>query len=244
MSRGADQQNAFALSFNGVESSNVVSDSLQIKGMDQAIAPKTGHSGELVYVLVDDVHQELTDTGIFGFYNTQVGDERSAVTLRFQLTFASAVSTSILGAAPYNPFIFSSLYRGRDIHLRNKPPTDRANTALLGIGDDYSNPADNRYYRTIDNLPWALDINGEWKHPLERVDILEAYPVMSTWVESAGSSNQNWYQIPVYGKCWKCNQVKTRSSSLRLLLRSPLCKCIRIMRPKHFKLTKSAVIYR
>jgi len=205
VSRGADQHNSFALSFSGVESSDVASNNLQINGVIQSIEPETGHSGELVYVLVDDVHNHLPATGEYRFFNTQTGDERSVATLSFNLSFTSAVPTETLGVAPYNPFIFSHFYRGREIHLRNKPPTDLANETLFNSGDDYYNPADNSYYRTIDNLPWALDISGEWKQPLEQLDILEAYPTMSTWIESSGSSNQNWHQLPVNGKCWKCN---------------------------------------
>ncbi len=205
VSRGADQHSAFALSFNGVDSSNVASNNLQVNSINRPITPEAGHTGELVYVLINDAHQELPSSNIFDFYNTQNGDERSIASLQFNLSFTSTVPLTSLGAAPYNPFIFSSFYRGREIHLRNKPPTDLANTSIFNSDDDYYNPANGSYYRTSDNLPWALDISGEWKHPLERRDILEAYPNMSTWIETSGNSNQNWHQLPVGGKCWKCN---------------------------------------
>ncbi len=74
--------------------------------------------------------------------------------------------------------------------------TDLADPELFGLHDDTSNIATSRYYKTATNLPWALEVGTEWLHPLERVDILDAYPLFQDWVESGGVNNTDWY-LPV-----------------------------------------------
>jgi LruC domain-containing protein len=205
VSRGGDQNSAFAISFPGTDDGNVESNKLIINGIATTISPEEGHTGELVYTLINDSKATLPADTDFRFYNTEIADERAIAQLNFDISFTEAVATSSIGIAPYNPFIFSSQYRGREIHLRNKPPTDLADERIFHTGDDASIPDTGSYYRTIDNLPWAIDISGEWKHPLEKVDVLQSYPKMSEWIESLGVSAQNWHLHPSSGRCWKCN---------------------------------------
>ena len=204
VARGGDQASGFAISLAGVDSGDVDSVTLTINGLQQSISAEAGHSGELIYVLIDNTLETLPGNGVFGFYNTQDSDERNAVPIRLDVSFKEAVPVAALGLPPYNPFIFASDYRGREIHLRNQPPTDLADVRIFSTGDDVSVAENGHYYRTSDNLPWALDINGTWKHPLERIDILVSYPDMPDWVESSGTVNMNWYLSPRAGKCWKC----------------------------------------
>ena len=108
-------------------------------------------------------------------------------------------------SAPYNPFIFASPYWGRDehfsetpgrsleVHLADMPNTDLADASLFGQFDDTSDPAVGRYYKTVGHLPWAIEVGTDWNHPLERVDVLDAYPMFKDWVESGGTLNTEWY---------------------------------------------------
>jgi hypothetical protein len=54
-------------------------------------------------------------------------------------------------------------------------------------------PENIRYYKTSNNLPWALDISGKFDYPIERVPIIEAYLHFASWAESSGSLYPSWY---------------------------------------------------
>ena len=45
-------------------------------------------------------------------------------------------------------------------------------------------------------MPWAIEIPTLWCHPYERVDLLEAYPDFSGFIQSEGEENSTWYTLP------------------------------------------------
>jgi LruC domain-containing protein len=204
VSRGASRANGFAISFAGTTNANVETNSLTIANQGQLISPESGHNSALVYVLVNNLNNTLPPSGSFSFYNTEIGDQRAAVPMTFSVSFTNAIHPASLGPAPFNPFIFATFERGIEIHLPDKPPTALANTGMLGQSDDSSSPASGRYYRTSTNLPWAMNISKKWLHPLERIDVLQAYPTMENWAESGGLNSIKWYNNPVSAKCWTC----------------------------------------
>ena len=110
------------------------------------------------------------------------------------ITFTKPKASLI--APPYNPFIFSSINRGKETHMVDMPPTALADPNLFGTGDDTSDPSNGRYYRTASNLPWVLDVPDTWVYPSEKQDITNAYGYFSTWAESNGGSNTDWYLNP------------------------------------------------
>jgi len=164
---------------------------------------ETGQS-EAVIKISDDLWGNVDSS--CRFYRTDAACTE-AIEFGFEVSvnFVTPVATS---AMPYNPFIFASPYWGRgenfaenpgrslEIHLVDKPITDLADSGLFGLYDDTSNIASSRYYKTATNLPWALEVGTEWVHPLEKVDILVAYPLFKDWVESGGVNNTDWY-LPV-----------------------------------------------
>jgi len=93
----------------------------------------------------------------------------------------------------YNPFIFVNQNRKKEVHLPDFPNTDLADVSYFGQSQDDSKPGSGRYYKTKNNLPWALDIPYEWKYPIEKVDITKAYYYFSRWAESGGIENPDWY---------------------------------------------------
>ena len=141
----------------------------------------------------------MTKTGLkwpCGFFNTVNKCPRSEpVLLVADIHFQRPLSRAQLGTAPYNPFIYPNRYagRGQEIHLVDHPPTAKVNPGLFGTGDDRSIPAQGRYYRTADNLPWALDVPETWRHPAEWNDVTNAYPDFATWTSSSGVTASNWY---------------------------------------------------
>lgn len=107
---------------------------------------------------------------------------------------------------PYNPFIFidSDKERGKEVHLVNYPPTDKADMSLFGTGKDLSRPDENLYYVSVDMMPFAINmpISDEIQRELieklkdpknekTRIDVL--YPRFASWVKSNGKKDKDWY---------------------------------------------------
>lgn len=94
----------------------------------------------------------------------------------------------------WNPFIIVNNERGKEVHLPDYPPTDMADLSIFGTYDDNSNPGTGRYYKTANNLPWAIHVVEEFDWPLEKVSIVEAYRHFFDWAKSAGDEYENWYK--------------------------------------------------
>jgi LruC domain-containing protein len=83
--------------------------------------------------------------------------------------------------------------RGYEIHLPNKPPTDLADPTLFGTEHDTSNPAQGRYYKTANNLPFALHLPTPFDYPVERSPVNQAYLLFNEWATSGGVLNPDWF---------------------------------------------------
>jgi LruC domain-containing protein len=195
--RGAGNHNGFGLRLPGVSAGQVQAATLQV-GTAAATAVTSESASEAVFRLFDDA-QPLTPspTGCL-FFRTEpgcLGVDPPA--FRLFVTFQAAVAPAILGKYPYDPFLFRSSQRGLEVHLPDHAATSLADASLLGSGQDTSDAAGGRWYKTSRNLPWALHIPGTWKHPLEKTEILQAYPDFAPWAQSGGASNPSWYILNV-----------------------------------------------
>jgi len=121
-------------------------------------------------------------------------------TIRITMMFSPGTySLSDLDIGSFNPFIILHGDRGKEVHLPNYAPTTLANPAFFGNGDDSSNPGQGRYYKTSNNLPWAINIYSNFDYARESADILSAYLNMAQWATSNGVSYPNWYlNLPGY----------------------------------------------
>jgi len=91
----------------------------------------------------------------------------------------------------FNPFMFINKVRGNEVHLPNYPPTQLANTANFGTFDDHSQAGS--YYKTIGNLPWAINISSSFEYTLEKAIITSGHLKFKEWAESAGVNFPDWY---------------------------------------------------
>jgi len=145
-------------------------------------------------ILTDNVFAQLPFPGGGTGVNTTPGQLYvKPDTMDIHVTLVQAVPLAQAGTPPYNPFLIVNKIRGREIHLPDFPPTSLADQALFGTENDNSEPANNRYYKTSNNLPWALDISGNFDYPIERVPIIEAYLHFAAWAESSGIIYPAWY---------------------------------------------------
>lgn len=118
-----------------------------------------------------------------------------STTFTITIDFTSPVSSSLV-IPPYNPFIVSSgdgNARGVEVHLPNKIPTNLADKSLLGTANDASNPQKNIYYISNENYMFALNLPVIFDYPDEFQSLENAYPRFRKWVDSKGTTDQDWY---------------------------------------------------
>ncbi len=118
---------------------------------------------------------------------------REPDTLNVKVEMKNPVSTQIVGMAPYNPFLIVDGMRDREVHLPGDEPTDLADPNYFGTMEDDSQPSTNRYYKTANNLPWAIDIPAPYQYPIEKTAIIDAYTHFVEWAESGGQQYDDWY---------------------------------------------------
>lgn len=123
------------------------------------------------------------------YTNTGTGADATPEVFTFTITFASGTGTNIIP----DFYIFRTQERGREIHLDGFSGTAAADTKFYGTADDV-----NGTYKTAAGLPWALEVTSynTFQHPLEKVDILVAYPQFQSWAESGGTLNLDWFLSP------------------------------------------------
>ncbi|MDD4087350.1 MAG: LruC domain-containing protein, partial [Bacteroidales bacterium] len=94
----------------------------------------------------------------------------------------------------WNPFIIVNNDRGREIHLADHAPTDLVDVSVFGSYEDSTDPSTGRYYKTSNNLPWAIHIIQEFVWPQEKISIVEAYHHFFEWANSSGTEFDDWYE--------------------------------------------------
>ncbi|MEQ8237944.1 MAG: LruC domain-containing protein [Cyclobacteriaceae bacterium] len=165
---------------------NIVS--LNDKGLEM------GHSDGAVIMVFDDAFDNVSGASAGWFINTQneaplaTGNEIEVV-----IEFTEPIDQSLIGLPPFNPFIFIGGDRGREVHLPDFAPTELADDTFFNTFHDNSDLALAKYYREINNMPWALNIIHDFRQPLEKTRIDEAYTKFRNWGESKGTIYKDWY---------------------------------------------------
>lgn len=99
----------------------------------------------------------------------------------------------ILKDPPYNPFLIKNMDRGVEIHMPDFIPTSLANPLYFSSGEDDSDPAEGRYYKTVNNLLWATNISEKYDYTYETIAILYGYNNFAEWCQASGNSYPDWY---------------------------------------------------
>jgi len=142
----------------------------------------------------NDILPRLNDVN--PFINTArppTGYKLPPYAFNIDLTFQTPVTRAALGTAPYNPFLVLEQDRKREVHLIDLPPTEKANMALFGTQDDRSKPAEKKFYRDKNGMPWALNLPVEWDYPFERTSVNQTYLKFKDWAQSGGTSSTDWF---------------------------------------------------
>lgn len=126
------------------------------------------------------------------------------VTLNVKLAFINdagqpapggTLDGNLLTPDVFNFYIVTNQTRGREIHLADRMPTDLADETLLGTEDDDSGPNGTgyKYYKTDNNLPWAIQVVEGFAYPTEKSPVNEAYLNFVNWAASNGTTNMEWF---------------------------------------------------
>ncbi len=199
---GSENHDGLALQLPGISPAVVQTALLSID--DGTAVPLTPEAGQanLVYKVFTDQGDYVNQTRTCLYFNTEAGCyESAAPTFELRITFKTAQAPTTLGAPPWDPFLFRTNARGHEIHLPGHAPTSLADMTLFGTGDDNSSAATGNWYKSVCNLPFALDIPSEWAWPLEGAELSAAYPNFLDWVQSSGAVSMDWYktgEVPQY----------------------------------------------
>ena len=87
----------------------------------------------------------------------------------------------------------TGLRRGHEVHLPDMEGTNLADISLYNTQSDDTNPEIGKYYKTTNNLPWALNFSAGFAYPKETVSLQEAYNYFQEWVLSSGLDYPDWY---------------------------------------------------
>lgn len=194
---GASIKNGFGFQINALTPNQISSVSGQsISGtyINRNANGTEANQSKAVIIVMDDVNTVLHRAGGSMFNTVDNGYTGTADAVKINIVLAVPLPINTLGTAPFNPFLIKALDRSLEIHLSNQVPTNLANTAIFGTFNDASSPSSGQYYKTIKNLPWAINIPEPFNYTFEGVQILEGHLRFGEWAESAGVSYPDWYQ--------------------------------------------------
>ncbi|MCF8232876.1 MAG: LruC domain-containing protein [Bacteroidales bacterium] len=194
---GAAHHNGFGFEMNvnpsqiaSVEGTAVNSDYINLAGNGLE-----ANQQNAVVIVFDDAYDILDSPG--GGIGVNTEPDAPYVepdTINISIDFNTPEAITSLQTPPYNPFIISDKRRGYEIHLPDREPTDLIDSDLLGDLHDDSNPAENRYFKTQENLPWGINIAEPFDYPVEKVEILNAHLKFAEWAQSGGTAFPDWYK--------------------------------------------------
>ncbi len=200
---GGSFRNGFALSLDHLDPSVIhsVNGCVISPATYVSMAPNGTEAGtpNAVVVLWDDAETLINRTK-GSFFNTEVKyPSGHSDPHNISVHFRNPQSRFDVGLPPYNHFLIRNKDRGHEIHLPNQKPTSKANTSLFGTGNDDTSPSMAKYYKSENNLPWAIFIGEHFDYPIERADVIHVHLKFADWARSGGSVYYNWYHdLPGY----------------------------------------------
>jgi LruC domain-containing protein len=145
-------------------------------------------------VVFDDAQKVLPSPGGSGSNtipaNPRVAPDTTSVTVTFSRVSGQKTA---LADVTFNPYIIIDQTRGKELHLPNYIPSSKVNTSFFGQMQDDTKPGSNKYYKTINNLPWALNVSSSIPYTHTTNDFVTAYLKFAEWAQSSGTLYTDWY---------------------------------------------------
>ncbi|MEI6455652.1 MAG: LruC domain-containing protein [bacterium] len=201
---GASQSNGFGFQLPGA---GLQQSDIQVEGYQKmenfiVLNPNGTEAGqEKITIIAFDNVNKIMHPVSGSFVNTEPGSPYiDPDTITISMIFSpNKYTISDIGLADFNPFLIVNMDRGKEVHLPDFPPTSLANTAYFRTAQDDSDPATGKYYKTANNLPWAIRISSSFSYTFENKEITSAYLMFAPWAESSGTLYPDWYlDVPGY----------------------------------------------
>jgi LruC domain-containing protein len=156
-------------------------------------------------IVFDDVFRVMPTTGGGTGANTESArgytqPRTIVVEIDFNESVAPMTFSDLNIGATFNPFMIVGTTvdgapgtRGKEIHLPQNKPSDLFDTTYFQQLNDDSSVANNKYFLSADNLPWAIHTAGKFDWVIEFEDITKAYLKFGSWAESNGNIDAAWY---------------------------------------------------
>lgn len=196
---GGSHRNGFAFEMENILSeqvSSVTGTSLLLSSTQYITTTSTGvEAGQTNATII------VFDNAWYHFAQGDQYDPRNISAdskINIVVTFKDPIPLAQFGSAPFNPFIMVNKTRGREVHLPNYSPSDLADPSYFGTYDDATALLNANKYKTVSNLPWAINIPTSFEIPVEKEAINKAYLKFIPWVESNGTEYNDWY-LPEFG---------------------------------------------
>ena len=163
---------------------------------------EAGQGDNANIVVFDDAYKLLPVQSGYSFVNVYQGSpdsgkDTTTIIVKFidngVVPSGGAINYSSFGTNLFNPYIILNQVRGKEVHLSDRVPSAKVDASFFGLEQDRTNPGTGTYYKTANNLPWAINISSSIPYPQEKTDISEAYLKFIPWASSNGSTNQTWY---------------------------------------------------
>ncbi len=207
---GASFENGFGWQFANIEPSDIqqVTGAVLLGSGETSILNNANGTEQdqdsAVIIAVENIESVLNRVGGSMFNTMDNGLVGTSDLIQINILFGETtpISRDLIGPSAYNAFLIKNQNREVEIHLPNRQPTDNMNTALLGTGNDVSDPFLGTFYKTETGLPWGLLIIEPVDYPIEAIPIIEAFPDFANWAQSGGTANQDWYTNPISTKVW------------------------------------------
>ena len=210
---GGSLHNGFAFQLDGINPNKITS----VSGSKASGASwislsgngtEAGQSNNANILVFDDVYKLFTgNNGGFSFINTDpnapnLGTDTTNLTVRFLVNGVApsggSISFSDFNTSLFNPYMIVGQDRGKEVHLLNRTPSAKVNNAYFGQDQDRSNPDQNKYYLTENNLPWALNVSSSIPYAKEKMEFSTAYTKFIDWAQSGGTRFTDWYSNTSY----------------------------------------------
>jgi len=194
---GAAKKNGFAVQLDGLSALKIA----EVTGTKTSNASWLSRASNGVengqnfanIIIYDNVNKFMVAPGN-ALINTVVGGVFVIPdTANVTITFKGGLNAITASDISLNPYLIVNQDRAKEIHLPNYLPTNKATSSYNGTKDDNTNPATGVYYKSKNNIPWALNMPTSVPYVQENNDFLDGYYHFSKWATSNGNSYKNWY---------------------------------------------------
>ncbi len=196
---GAGQRNGFGYQLTGstLDQADITVSGSDLRADYITLSENGLEAGENkpTVIVFDDANEIMPPSGGFG---VNVDPDKEYVdpdTIIVSMAFVTnKYNIQDIDIVHFNPFLIIDRNRGKEIHLPGYEPTSLVDNSYFGSMDDTSDPASGRYYKTANNLPWAINISESFDYLIEKNEITTGYLKFYEWAASSGTGYPDWYK--------------------------------------------------